>query len=42
MGEDILIPTLEQSEPLFETIRTTLSDIQYGKIKDHPWALTID
>lgn len=41
MGSDILIPTMEQEKPLFEQIKTILTDIQYGKI-DHPWATVID
>lgn len=41
LNTDLHIPTLEQERPLFEHIRTTLTDIQYGKV-DHPWATVID
>ncbi|XP_067641906.1 branched-chain-amino-acid aminotransferase [Eurosta solidaginis] len=41
MGTDFYIPTMEQEQPIHETMRETLTGIQYGKI-DHPWALEID
>lgn len=41
MGENLMIPTLEHSEPVWKQICTTLTDIQYGKIK-HPWSVAID
>lgn len=41
LGEELLIPTLEQEKPIYEQLRITMTDIQYGKI-DHPWALVID
>lgn len=41
MGTDLHIPTMEQENPVFERIRTTLTDIQYGKLK-HPWAVVIE
>lgn len=41
LGEDLFIPTMEQEKPMFDQIRTALTDIQYGKI-DHPWAVIID
>lgn len=41
LGTDLLIPTMEQSKPLFGRIRDTLTAIQYGKIQ-HPWAMPID
>ncbi|XP_055389618.1 branched-chain-amino-acid aminotransferase, cytosolic [Condylostylus longicornis] len=41
MGENLYIPTMEQESPVFEKIRTCLTDIQYGKVK-HPWAVVID
>ncbi|XP_004525908.2 branched-chain-amino-acid aminotransferase-like [Ceratitis capitata] len=41
MGTNLYIPTMEQEKPIHETIRETLTGIQYGKI-EHPWAVTID
>lgn len=41
LGEDILIPTMEQSKPVFDDVKKALTDIQYGKV-DHPWAMIID
>lgn len=41
MGENLMIPTLDHEEPVWKQICTTLTDIQYGKIK-HPWAVAID
>lgn len=40
MGENLMIPTLDHGEPVWKQILTTLTDIQYGKIK-HPWAVEI-
>lgn len=40
-GENLMIPTLEHTEPVWKQICTTLTDIQYGKIK-HPWSVAID
>lgn len=42
MGENLMIPTFEQSKPVFERIRDTLTGIQYGRIPNHPWAVVID
>lgn len=41
LGQDLYIPTMEQEKPIHETIRETLTDIQYGKV-EHPWAVTIE
>lgn len=41
LGTNLLVPTLEQPQPLFGRILDTLTAIQYGKI-DHPWAVAID
>lgn len=41
LGEDVFIPTMEHQNPIFDAIKTELTDIQYGK-KDHPWAVCID
>lgn len=41
MGENLMVPTLDHSEPVWKQICTTLTDIQYGKTK-HPWAVAID
>jgi branched-chain amino acid aminotransferase len=42
LGEDLLIPTMKQEKPVYKKIYETLYNIQYGKDKDHPWAVTID
>lgn len=41
LGTDYLIPTMEQSKPLWSRIKTTLTDIQYGRV-EHPWAVLIE
>lgn len=41
MGEDISIPTMMHTNPLFEAVKEELADIQFGK-KPHPWAVVID
>ncbi|XP_037826418.1 branched-chain-amino-acid aminotransferase, cytosolic [Lucilia sericata] len=41
LGQNLYIPTMEQEKPVHETIRKTLTDIQYGKV-DHPWSVVID
>lgn len=41
LGQDLYIPTMEQEKPIHETIRDTLTDIQYGKV-EHPWAVTVE
>jgi len=41
MGENLLIPTMENSDALWIQMRNTLLDIQYGRVK-HPWAIEID
>jgi branched-chain amino acid aminotransferase len=41
LGENLMIPTLEHSEPVWKQICTTLTDIQYGKTK-HPWSIALD
>ncbi|KAL9878648.1 branched-chain-amino-acid aminotransferase [Glossina fuscipes] len=41
MNQDLYIPTMEQEKPVHETIRTALTDIQYGKVP-HPWAVVIE
>lgn len=40
-GENLMIPSLEHSKPVWKDILTTLSNIQYGAVK-HPWAVEID
>ncbi|XP_034951973.1 branched-chain-amino-acid aminotransferase, cytosolic isoform X2 [Chelonus insularis] len=42
MDRPLHIPTLEQSNPIYETLLKTFMDIQYGYIPNHPWALEID
>jgi len=41
MGEDLMIPTMEQDNAMFRWVLKTLTDIQYGKI-EHPWARVIN
>jgi branched-chain amino acid aminotransferase len=41
LGENLMIPSLEHSKPVWKQILTTLTDIQYGAVK-HPWAIEID
>lgn len=41
MGEDLIVPTLEHSNSFWKKCLTTLTDIQYGRIK-HPWAVVIE
>ena len=41
MGDNLLIPTLENSNSLYKQLLNTLLDIQYGRIQ-HPWAVEID
>jgi branched-chain amino acid aminotransferase len=41
MGENLLIPTMENSDSVWIQMRNTLLDIQYGRVK-HPWAIEID
>jgi branched-chain amino acid aminotransferase len=40
-GENLLIPTMEDSNALWKQCLKTLLDIQYGRIK-HPWAVDIE
>lgn len=42
LGENLMIPTMEQNTPVFKRILKELTDIQYGKTANHPWAVTID
>lgn len=41
MGENLMIPTMENSDALWIQMRNTLLDIQYGRVK-HPWAIEIE
>ncbi|XP_043259496.1 branched-chain-amino-acid aminotransferase, cytosolic isoform X1 [Colletes gigas] len=41
-GRPLHIPTLEHSEPLYKKFLKQLTDIQYGVIPDHPWAIPIE
>lgn len=41
MGENLMVPTMEQDKPVFKDILKTLSDIQYGRV-EHPWAQIIN
>lgn len=41
LGEDLLIPTMQQEEPIYQWVKNSLTDIQYGKV-EHPWAELID
>lgn len=42
MDKDLFIPTLMHEAPIHKKIKQTLADIQYGKLKNHPWAYVID
>lgn len=42
VGRSLHIPTMEQPNPLYKMFLKHLSDIQYGYLPDHPWAVTID
>ncbi|PAA92362.1 hypothetical protein BOX15_Mlig015936g7, partial [Macrostomum lignano] len=37
-GKVIQVPTMSQGAPVTMRFFKTLTDIQYGRIKDHPWA----
>lgn len=40
-GEDLHIPTIEHDKPIYDKLKTAMTDIQYGRI-EHPWAVVID
>jgi len=40
-GEDIMLPTMKQSKPLYSRLFKEITDIQYGRIS-HPWTKVID
>lgn len=40
-NENLLIPTMDNSDAVWRTMRNTLVDIQYGRVK-HPWAVEIE
>lgn len=42
MGQALHIPTMKQPNPIFKTFLKYLTDIQYGVIPEHPWAIPID
>lgn len=42
LEQDLYIPTLNQSEPIYQMLRKYLLDIQYGVIPEHPWSVTIE
>jgi branched-chain amino acid aminotransferase len=41
LGENLMIPTMEQEKAVFRRVQKELTDIQYGR-KKHPWAVVID
>ncbi|XP_012279650.1 branched-chain-amino-acid aminotransferase, cytosolic isoform X2 [Orussus abietinus] len=41
-GQPLSIPTLKQPDPIYKMCHKYLTDIQYGYVPDHPWALSID
>lgn len=41
MGENLMIPTMQQENSVFSRVRKCLTDIQYGRV-NHPWAIVID
>lgn len=42
VGEDLQVPSMKQENALWRTFLKHLTDIQYGYVRDHPWALEID
>lgn len=40
-GDNLMIPSMENSDSLWSQLRNSLLDIQYGRVK-HPWAIEID
>lgn len=40
LDQNITIPTMKQTKPVFERVRDTLLAIQYGHI-EHPYAVVI-
>ncbi|XP_076178920.1 branched chain amino acid transaminase isoform X2 [Ptiloglossa arizonensis] len=42
LGRPLHIPTLKHSEPVYKKFLQHLTDIQYGVIPDHPWAIPIE
>lgn len=42
VGQLLYIPTMEHSNPVYKMLLKHLSDIQYGVIQDHPWAIPIE
>jgi branched-chain amino acid aminotransferase len=41
LGENLMIPTMEQKDAVFSRVQKELTDIQYGRV-NHPWAIVID
>ncbi|XP_076767214.1 branched chain amino acid transaminase [Xylocopa sonorina] len=41
-GRSLHIPTMKQSDPVYKMFLKHLTDIQYGVIPDHPWAIPIE
>ncbi|XP_043523275.1 branched-chain-amino-acid aminotransferase, cytosolic isoform X1 [Frieseomelitta varia] len=41
-GRPLHIPTMKHSNPIYKILLKHLSDIQYGVISDHPWAIPIE
>lgn len=42
LEQDLCIPTMNQSEPIYQMLRQHLLDIQYGVIPEHPWSLIVE
>ncbi|CAK9804405.1 Branched-chain-amino-acid aminotransferase, cytosolic [Anthophora plagiata] len=42
VGRPLHIPTMKQTNPVYKMFLKHLSDIQYGIIPDHPWAIPIE
>lgn len=42
VGRPLHIPTMKHSNPIYKILLKHLSDIQYGVISDHPWAIPIE
>lgn len=41
MGDNLLVPTMDNSNSFWKQCLKTLTDIQYGRVK-HPWAMEIE
>lgn len=40
-GDDIMLPTMKQTSPLYSRLFSAITDIQYGRVT-HPWTRVVD